>query len=97
MLLVFLRTDSESSTHPFQLIILKVLSWHPVLECSHTYISRRDLDMENFKNGSLELGLRVSNILDVPRNSANMAKLIQDRYKQYFNNEGAVPWQEQMI
>lgn len=31
------------------------------------------------------------------RNSTENAKLIRDKFKCYFNNEGAVEWQEQMI
>lgn len=33
----------------------------------------------------------------VPRRAGNDAKAIRDSFKDYFNNEGAVPWQDNMI
>lgn len=61
------------------------------------------LNMENIQTGQIDTGFeRTEHVLTTLqrgtfRNSSNNAKQIRDLYRNYFNNEGQIPWQNNVI
>ena len=47
--------------------------------------------------GSWRLGPQMTPIEGVPRRANNDAKKVRDDFKCYFNEEGSIPWQGDMI
>lgn len=73
-------------------------------QCPQTYTPTEHLDNENQETGVLSNGLRIT-VTDLTnlqvsynnRSSSHSAKVIREEFMQYFNNEGAVPWQNKVI
>lgn len=78
----------------------------------HNFLRRRrpniytppdSLDQDNFEKGSLQSGLRATPSHLAPlqrshgRNFGSEAEQVRQSFMQYFNEEGAVSWQERMI
>lgn len=76
----------------------------------HNYLRRRsttvyapdhNLYRENTDTGTIELGLQPTNFISLQQSHNqrvnNDAKQVRELYMHYFNNEGAVPWQQRMV
>lgn len=68
------------------------------------YTSQQYLDNEDKETGKLTLGLRVTSddLTDLQRTSSTknysqVAKVTRENFMSYFNNEGAVPWQNKAV
>lgn len=100
---VFHTPISIQSVDNIKSVIMASCVLHNYLmrESPNTYLTTQDIDRENFEEGTLNSGLRadmLSNVTsNVHTNSSNQAKLVREKFEKYFNNEGAVPWQENMI
>lgn len=83
-----------------------------VLACCvlHNYLRRKatnaytildDHDKENHETGQIVPGLRANDILfplsSTVRNYSNDAKRVREKFEEYFNTSGAVPWQNRMM
>lgn len=66
-----------------------------------TYASDNNLYRENLEDGSVELGLQANQMTSLQRGynrRANKdAQEVRQLFMNYFNSEGAIPWQERMI
>lgn len=84
-------------------IVLASCALHNFLlnKSSSNYIPKEDFDAENPEKGTTELGLRSDSLVDLQRcharNASEDAKSVRVSFMEYFNNEGAVPWQNNMI
>lgn len=72
-------------------------------KCGSAYTPPDSLDQENLMDGTMQLGLRANpNLLaglqrSYGRNFSNEANHVRKSFMHYFNEEGAVAWQERMI
>lgn len=70
---------------------------------SQMYTTADSLDRENIEDGSLRLGERCDlqhmHNLQLGKRGAisEQAKAVRENFKCYFNNEGAVPWQDKAL
>lgn len=67
------------------------------------YTPTCSLDIDDIENGTTQLGLRpepntLTNIQKgFSRHAANNAKCVRESFMRYFNNDGAVQWQNKFI
>lgn len=72
-------------------------------EIRQSYTPSRSLDFENIENGTIEEGewrqdMNLSSLqTSQNRHPTDDAKQIREHFKNYFNNEGIVHWQNRMI
>lgn len=84
-------------------IVMAACALHNFLrrKCSSTYITPECVDQEDCVNGGIQPGLRGDIIAGLQhghnRHASTAATTVRDAYMNYFNNEGKVPWQENMI
>lgn len=99
------HTEINVSIERIESIVMACCVLHNFLrkKCPASYTTPDDLDSENYEAGTFTNGLRVSDNdllhLDksATRNVSQIAKNVRETYMQYFNNEGAVSWQNGMI
>lgn len=86
-------------------VVLACCALHNFLRrnSANSYTSNDVFDHEDISTGVLTLGLRTQpeNLLDLAsshnRHHSTQAKDVRERFKNYFNNSGSVPWQHKMI
>jgi len=65
------------------------------------YTPENNLYTENTTDGTIELGLQSTHMIDLRqghnRRSNNEAKRVRELFMNYFNNEGKVEWQQRMV
>lgn len=98
--------------HPIQLhlesidkVVMACCVLHNFLrrKCGNAYTPPDAFDQENIMDGTVEEGLRANpNLLaglqgSYGRNFSKEANQVRQSFMQYFNQEGAVLWQERMI
>lgn len=72
-------------------------------KCPQSYTSTDHLDTEDREAGRVTDGLRATenDLLNLDRsrtgNVSQLAKSVREKFMEYFNNEGAVEWQNRMI
>lgn len=87
-------------------IVMACCALHNFLrkKCPQSYTPPEHLDSENTENNLLTQGLRTSSEDMIglerttsSRNSKQLAKDIRIQFMDYFNNEGAVSWQNKVV
>ncbi|CAH1993146.1 unnamed protein product [Acanthoscelides obtectus] len=65
------------------------------------YSPENNLYKENIDDGTIELGIQSTHVNDLQRGHnrrpTNEAKKIRELFMNYFNNEGALEWQQRMV
>ncbi|KAJ8939877.1 hypothetical protein NQ318_023217 [Aromia moschata] len=81
----------------------RVLGYVFVEGLPQTYTPPESMDRENLSECTVQLGDRCDSELlhDLQRGTRgqilNSAIVVRDQFKEYFNNEGSVPWQDKFI
>lgn len=84
-------------------IVMAACALHNFLrrKCSSTYITSECVDQEDCIYGDVQPGLRGDMLAGLQhghnRHASAAATTVREAYMNYFNNEGMVPWQENMI
>lgn len=100
------QTPIAADVNTVDKVVLAACALHNWLRCEHrkTYITSTDVDREDIETGNTYSGswrTETTGLQSVGRQGSNHSAIsaIQRRetLKNYFNNEGAVPWQSRMI
>lgn len=95
------HTKINLNVKNIDIVVMAACTLHNFLHkrCTESYVPPGAYDIENIQDGTVQLGERTesSNLLDLQRGqnrqSTNDAKAVRQMYINYFNNEGAIPWQ----
>lgn len=100
-----LYTAINLEVENIETIVLACCVLHNFLrrQCSDTYMSPDVVDTENTQDGSVVVGARCDPdfIHDLQQGRRGLlmkrGKEVREKFTEYFNNEGSVPWQDQAI
>ena len=98
------QTQVCTSVQNARLLILATCALHNFLRQNtlNCYLSNGNIDKKNVNELEISRGDRRKiknnfiNMRKIPQKSSTIAKDIQHRFCNCFNNEGAVPWQKEM-
>jgi hypothetical protein len=98
------HTDIALAVHNVDAVILACCVLHNYLRRkSASYSPNTYVDEEDTESGQLipgqwrDNGNHLTPLQRTARASTDLARQARDKYKEYFNNEGSVPFQKKMV